>query len=64
MYDARIAIKSFQHRRQKCDEKAIEAIADGRYADAARYVTEAAGYKCAMEEIEFMAESNYMDEEG
>ena len=59
---ADITIKSYQKRRQMCDEEAVKAIADGRYTDAARYVTEAAGYKCAMEEVEFMDECKYVEE--
>lgn len=56
MYDMDTATKSLSKRKQEADKKAVKAICEGRYEDAARYVAEAAGYMGAMDELAFMAE--------
>lgn len=61
MYYSDIAVKSLVKRKRYCDEKAVKAITEERYEDAARYVAEAAGYMGALNEIAFMLDSEEVD---
>ena len=51
------SIKSYKARMEAADQTAIEAIRGGMYETAASMVARAAGYKAAIEELEFILEA-------